>query len=45
MRIGSFNIRGLGRTAKKEEVRSFFFKSKLDVCCDQESKMVAFSEA
>lgn len=31
MKIGSWNIRGLGGGIKKEEVRRFFHKNKLDV--------------
>lgn len=44
MKIGSFNIRGLGSQVKKDEVFSFFTKHELDLCCIQETKMEAFSE-
>lgn len=42
MKIGSFNVRGLGSSVKKEEVSSFFSKYKLDFCCIQETKLEVF---
>lgn len=44
MKIGSFNICGLGNSVKKDEMFSFFSKSKLDICCIQETKMESFSD-
>lgn len=44
MKIGSFNIRGLGSVVKKDELCSFFEKSKFDICCVQETKMETFSD-
>lgn len=44
MKIGSWNVRGLGCVAKKDEVFSFFSKFDLDICCIQETKIIAFSE-
>lgn len=44
MKIGSFNIWGLGSKVKKEEVFSLFTKFELDVCCVQETKLESFSE-
>lgn len=44
MKIGSYNIRGLGSSIKKEEISSFFFNNKLVFCCVQETKLEAFSE-
>lgn len=44
MKIGTFNIRGLGSLVKKDEVYSFFTKNDLVVCCIQETKMENFSE-
>lgn len=44
MKIGSFNIRGLGSSVKKDELHTFFTKHNLDVCCVQETKMTALLE-
>lgn len=44
MKIGSFNIRGLGSAVKKDEIMSFFSKFRLDFGCIQETKVEAFSE-
>lgn len=44
MKIGTFNIRGLGGSVKKDELWSFFTKNELDVCCVHETKVVNFSE-
>lgn len=44
MKIGSFNIRGLGDSVKKEEIHSFFSKFKLDFCCVQEMKLETFND-
>lgn len=44
MKIGSFNIRGLGSRVKKDEVFDFFTKNELDICCIQETKLEVFSE-
>lgn len=44
MKIGSFNVRGLGSRVKREEVWEFFSKNKLDLCCIQETKLGVFSE-
>lgn len=44
MKIGSYNIRGLGSRAKKDELQTFFTKYKLDLCCVQETKTELFSD-
>lgn len=44
MKIGTFNIRGLGSSAKKEELWSFFLKNDLDLCCVQETMIINFSK-
>lgn len=42
--VGSFNIRGLGSSVKKDEIHSFFSKLKLDFCCVQETKLESFTD-
>lgn len=44
MKIGLFNVRGLGSKVKKDEVVAFFNKNELDICCVQETKLETFSE-
>lgn len=44
MKVGSYNIRGAGSEVKRDEIRSFIYSNKLDVCCVQETKMEVFSE-
>lgn len=44
MKIGSYNIRGLGSKIKKDEIHSFFINNKLDFCCVQETKIESFSD-
>lgn len=44
MKIGSWNVRGLGDEAKKDEVFSFLMKFHLDFCCLQETKMERFTD-
>lgn len=39
MRLCSYNIRGLGGAAKKQEVRKLIVKQKLDLLCLQETKL------
>lgn len=39
MKIGSYNIRGLGGRAKKKEVQQIVKNQKLDLLCLQETKM------
>lgn len=43
MKLGSFNVRGLGSVVKKEEVRKLLVLNKLDFVCIQETKMEEFS--
>lgn len=44
MKIGSYNIRGLGSKLKKDEIFSFFSSNNLDICCVQETKVEEFTE-
>lgn len=44
MKIGSWNIRGLGGQIKKDEIHSFLTNNKLDFCCVQDTKLVDFYE-
>lgn len=44
MKIGSYNIRGLGSVIKKEDIFSFFTNNKLDFCCIQEMNIENFTE-
>lgn len=44
MKIGSYNIRGLGSSVKMDEIHSFYTKNDLDICCVQETKMETLSE-
>lgn len=39
MRLGSYNIRGIGGQAKKIEVQQLVREQKLDLLCLQESKV------
>lgn len=45
MKIGSLNIRGLGSSIKRDEVRAFFFSNNLVFCCVQETKIESFSNS
>lgn len=44
MKIGSYNIRGLGSKLKRDEIFSFFTINNLDICCVQETKVEEWSE-
>lgn len=44
MKVGSFNVRGLGSEVKKCEIASFCSKFCLDFCCLQETKIEQFSD-
>lgn len=44
MKIGSFNIRGLGSWAKKDELMGLFLHHYLSLCCVQETKVVNFND-
>lgn len=44
MKIASWNVRGMGSEAKKDEVASMFSKFLLDFCCLQETKLGSFSD-
>lgn len=44
MKIWSINTRGLGSTAKRDDLSSFFTNNDLDICCVQETKMESFSD-
>lgn len=39
MRIGTYNIRGLGGRLKKTEIRNFIRSEMLEFICIQETKM------
>lgn len=39
MKIFSFNVRGLGKKAKRKEIKEMLKKHRIDFCCIQETKM------
>ncbi|KAL8557651.1 hypothetical protein ACS0TY_004930 [Phlomoides rotata] len=39
MKILSYNVRGLGKKAKRREVRDIIKKQKIELCCIQETKL------
>lgn len=41
MKIFSFNVRGLGKRAKRREIKEMMVKHKIDFCCIQETKLEA----
>ncbi|KAL8557753.1 hypothetical protein ACS0TY_005021 [Phlomoides rotata] len=44
MKILSYNTRGLGKKAKRKEVRIILQKHSIDLCCLQETKLESISE-
>ncbi|KAL8521151.1 hypothetical protein ACS0TY_011630 [Phlomoides rotata] len=44
MKILSYNVRGLGKKAKRREVRDIIKKQKIDLCCIQETKLEEVSK-
>lgn len=44
MKILSYNVRGLGKKAKRREIRELLRKHRIDFCCIQETKMSNIGE-
>lgn len=44
MKILSFNIRGLGSSVKKKEIKDLIARHRIDFCCVQETKLDSFSD-
>ncbi|KAL8513736.1 hypothetical protein ACS0TY_013010 [Phlomoides rotata] len=44
MRILSYNVRGLGKKAKRMKVKEIIKKQNIDLCCIQETKMEEVSK-
>ncbi|KAL8488156.1 hypothetical protein ACS0TY_024444 [Phlomoides rotata] len=44
MKMFSMNVRGLGKKAKRKEIRSMLIKYNIDMCCIQETKIENLEE-